>query len=80
MAEKSSITRVGTYEPWELQVSRGQIPYHKTLFKFGSNPVVDATLETVWSQGGIYVYPSAATVMKVSSSSAADTGSGTGRR
>jgi hypothetical protein len=48
------------------------------LFKFGSNPVVDAALETVWSQGGIYVYPSAATVMKVSSSSNNDSGSGTG--
>lgn len=78
MAEKSSITRVGTYEPWELQVSRGQIPYHKTLFKFGSNPVVDASLETVWSQGGIYAYPAAASVMKVSSSSTDDSGSGTG--
>jgi len=78
MAEKSSITRVGTYEPWELQVSRGQIPYHKTLFKFGSNPTVDASLETVWSEGGIYAYPSAAIVMKVSSSSNNDTGSGTG--
>ena len=74
----SSVTRMGLYEPFNLQVSRGQITGHKTLFKFGSNPVVDAALETVWSQGGIYVYPSAATVMKVSSSSAADTGSGTG--
>jgi hypothetical protein len=80
MAEKSSITRIGTHEPWELQVSRGQIAYHKTLFKFGSNPVVDASLETVWSQGGIYVYPAAASVMKVSSSSANDDATGTGAR
>jgi hypothetical protein len=78
MAEKSSITRVGTHEPWELQVSRGQIAYHKTLFKFGSNPVVDSSLETVWSQGGIYAYPTVSSVMKVSSSSSNDAGSGTG--
>jgi hypothetical protein len=71
---------MGLYEPFNLQVARGQIACHKTLFKFGSNPVVDAALETVWSQGGIYVYPSAASVMKVSSSSNNDTALGTGAR
>lgn len=71
---------MGLYEPFNLQVARGQITGHKALFKFGSNPVVDAALETVWSQGGIYAYPSAATVMKVSSSSNNDTALGTGAR
>ena len=33
----SSVTRQGTFEPFELQVSRGQIQGHKTLFKFGNN-------------------------------------------
>ena len=79
MAIVSSITRVGTYEPFELQVARGQITMHKTLFKFG---FCDAgtSFETVWAQGDIYVYPSAATVMKISSSSASDTSAGTGAR
>lgn len=76
----SSITRVGTYEPFDLQVARGQITMHKALFKFGNNADINGTLETVWSHGGLYTYPSAATVMKVSSSSAADSGSSTGAR
>jgi len=78
--EVSSITRVGTSEPFELQVSRGQVAYHNTQFKFGFNPDVDDSLETVWSQGGLYSYISAATVLKVSSSNTNDTSAGTGAR
>lgn len=78
--EVSSISRVGTSEPFELQVARGQIAYHKTIFKFGFNPDVDDALETVWAQGGLYSYLSAATVLKVSSSSTNDTSAGTGAR
>lgn len=78
--EVSSITRVGTSEPFELQVARGQIAYHHDLHKFGFNPDVDATLETVWAQGGLYSYLSVATVLKVSSSSTADDSAGTGAR
>jgi hypothetical protein len=36
----SSISRTGTTEPFELQVSRGQIAWHSTLYKFGFNSVV----------------------------------------
>ena len=32
--EVSSISRVGTSEPFELQVARGQIAYHKPLFQY----------------------------------------------
>ena len=78
--EVSSISRVGTSEPFELQVARGQIAYHKPLFKFGNNPTVGDSTETIWSQGGLYSYLSAATVLKVSSSSANDTSAGTGAR
>lgn len=78
--EVSSISRVGTSEPFELQVARGQISFHKTIFKFGFNPDVDDALETVWAEGGLYVYLSAASVLKVSSSSTADTSAGTGAR
>lgn len=76
----SSITRTGAYEPFELQVSRGQIPWHKLLFKYGSNSDIDGSLETIWSHGGVYAYPSAASVMKVSSSSTNDAAAGTGAR
>ena len=64
-----------------LQIARGQIAYHKTQFKFGFNPLdVDDSLETVWAQGGLYSYLSAATVLKISSSSTNDTSAGTGAR
>ena len=78
--EVSSITRVGTSEPFELQVARGQIAYHYSQFKFGFNPDVDNSLETVWAQGGLYSYLAAETVLKISSSSTADTSAGTGAR
>ena len=74
----SSVTRQGAYEPFDLQVARGQIQGHKTLFKFGNNSDINGTLETIWSQGGIYAYPSSAIAMKVSSSSTDDNATGTG--
>ena len=76
----SSVTRTGSTEPFELQVARGQIPWHKLLFKFGNNSDINGSLETIWSRGGLYVYPASATVMTVSSSSANDTSGGTGAR
>ena len=78
--EVSSISRVGTSEPFELQVARGQISFHKTIFKFGYNNDVGNTKETIWEQGGLYAYPASATVMTVSSSSTDDTAAGTGAR
>lgn len=76
----SSITRTGSTEPWELQVARGQIPWHKLLFKFGNNSDINGSLETIWSPGGLYVYPSSAVSVGVSSSSANDAFNGTGAR
>lgn len=75
-----SITQNGRNEPFELQVSRGQISWHKTLFKFGNNADINGSLETIWSYGGLYSYPPSATVMTVSSSSANDAAAGTGAR
>ena len=75
-----SISQVGTSEPFELQVSRGQIPGHSFVHKFGYNPAIGTSQETIWSQGGIYVYPTIASTMYISSSSTADTATGTGAR
>ena len=75
-----SQTQFGKIEDFNLQVARGQIQGHKTLFKFGNNPDSNGTLETVWSQSSLYVYPTSATAMKVSSTSASDTAAGTGAR
>lgn len=75
-----SISQVGTTEPFELQVSRGQIYLHENICPYGINADIGTSSETVWAEGGIYTYPSAATVMKVSSSSADDAAAGTGAR
>ena len=76
----SSISRFGTTEEFYLQVARSQIAGHETNFKFGFNPDVDDALETIWTEGGLYSYLSAATILKVSSSSTDDTAAGTGAR
>jgi len=76
----SSISRFGLTEPFNLQVARNQIAYHESVYKFGNNAAVADSLETIWSQGGLYSYLSAATVLKVSSSSTDDASAGTGAR
>jgi hypothetical protein len=76
----SSISRVGTTEPFELQVARDQISYHESVHKFGFYNSVDTNLTTIWSQGGVYSYLSAASTLYISSSSTNDTGAGTGAR
>lgn len=74
-----SITQSGRYEPFELQVSRGQITWHTRQFQFGANTNIQTGTTTVWSgTTSNYVYPAAATVMKISSSDANDASAGTG--
>ena len=76
----TSISKLGTHEPFELQVAQGQIAYHKHVYKFGQNAVVGNSVETIWQQGGLYSYPPSATTMTVSSSDTNDTSAGTGAR
>lgn len=75
-----SITTQGLSEPFGLQVSRGQIEGHQTIQVFGYNPGLDQTEESVWPNGGTVPHPTAASVLKISSSSANDTAEGTGAR
>jgi hypothetical protein len=75
-----SITQSGRYEPFELQVSRGQISWHETLFQFGINSAVGTSFETLWTASSVYSYLSAASVLTISSSSATDASAGTGAR
>jgi len=65
-------------EPYELQVSKGQVTGASSVYKFGYNPDINGTEETVWSQGGDVVWPAAAFTAFISSSSTADTSAGTG--
>ena len=76
----SSITRQGAYEPFGLQVARGQIQGHSNVLVFGYNPDVDTSEESVWPDGGTVPHPTVASILKISSSSANDTSAGTGAR
>lgn len=66
--------------PFEINLARGGIIAHKSLFKFGFNSDINGTEETIWSRGGLYVYPTVAEVNTISSTSADDTAEGTGAR
>ena len=77
----SSITRMGLYEPFHLQVARGQITFHEAFCQFGINTNVATSNETVWiGSSGVYAFPTVAAVMKISSSSNDDDAAGTGAR
>jgi hypothetical protein len=80
VSEIASITRYGRTEPFELQVSRGQVAWHRSIIVFGFNGDVDSATETIWPGGGLLPFPSTAIQMSVSSASANDTSSGTGAR
>ncbi len=43
-----SISQVGTSEPFELQVARGQIPGHSIRNLFGTNPSIGTSFVTPW--------------------------------
>lgn len=75
-----SLSKLGLIEPFNLQVSRGQIFGHTSVTIFGYNPDVDTSQVTVWPYTGLIPHPSAAIQISVSSSSANDTAAGTGAR
>jgi len=73
-----SITQAGRYEPFELQVSRGQITWHSPLNLFGVTSALGSTAygplwEGLTGTGGNYVYPASPVVMTLASASASDT-------
>ena len=80
MGTYSSATRQGAFEPFDLQVLRGQVDGHTAVFVSGYNTSVGTTYETIWSESTVYAYPASASVMEISSSSANDTAAGTGAR
>ena len=68
------------YDHTDLAISRGHSQGYRTLYKFGYNPDVDTQEETVWGNSGDYVWLDSAVTMFVSSTSANDSGTGTGAR
>jgi len=68
----SSISRMGVYEPFDLQVSRGQISGHSTLSLFGYQSAVGNTKIPVWENATAYTYITAASTLTLVSTSASD--------
>lgn len=64
----SSVTQKGTYEPFELQVARGQIGQHSTVNIYGFQVSVTTTNIPVWEVAGAYAYPASAATMHLASS------------
>jgi hypothetical protein len=74
-----SMSLHGRSEPFELQVSRGQVPYHsaQNIFGYGTTPATANLFRTVWENMTTteYVFPSSALTMQLVSTSAGDTAS-----
>ena len=76
MARKvTSISKLGTHEDFNLQVSQGQIAWHEVRNIFGYQAAGDTTLRVLWEFANTsYVYPPSAITMTVTSADASDNG------
>lgn len=68
-----SISQVGTSEPFELQVSRGQIPGHSIRNIFGTNSAIGTTFVTPWENNTQLPFLSSAQQLSLVSTSTSDT-------
>lgn len=77
MGTYSSATRQGAYEPFDLQVARGQVDGHIGIEIFGYSAAIGASAQgPMWEgqtqSGGLYAYPSSAAPLVLVSDSATD--------
>ncbi len=63
-----------------FRLAFGQTPTVNSFAVRGLNEAVGTSFETIWTEGGIYEFPSSAQQMTVSSDNANDTSEGTGCR
>ena len=68
-----SVTRMGAYEPFDLQVARNQIMGHSEQNIYGYQTAVTTTNIPLWENAAAYVYPVSATSMNLVSTNAGDT-------
>jgi len=66
------------YQDPYLEISKGNVPGHLRVHKFGHNEALSTNFETIWSGSVIYTYPAAATIMNISSSDVDDLAGDTG--
>lgn len=60
-----SVTQNGGSEPFELEVSRGQVPGHSIVNVYGFQTSVTTANIPIWEVAGAYTYPAAATTMNL---------------
>lgn len=70
MGVYSSATRQGAYEPFDLQVARGQIDGHSTLNIYGYQPAVAQTFIPLWELATDYTFPVSAQYMNLTGTDA----------
>jgi hypothetical protein len=68
----SSVTRGGTFEPFDLQVARNQIYGHQQVNIFGYQASVTTTSIPVWENATAYTYITSASTLTLVSTSASD--------
>ena len=68
VAPPHSVTVQGAYEPFDVQVARGQIMGHSTQNIYGYQTAVATTFIPVWENATAYTYPVAATQMNLAGS------------
>jgi hypothetical protein len=61
-------------------IAKGDVTGHSLMLKFGRNPDIDQTEETIWEGGGTYTFDATAQSLEIVSSDANDTSAGTGAR
>ena len=61
-----------------VDISKGDVLNVEYIHKFGRNPAIGGAPETIWMQGGIYTYLSAASTVFVSSNDDDDNPAGNG--
>ena len=64
----NSITRQAKYEPFDLQVARGQVYGHSVLNIYGYQAAVGTSFVPVWEGNSSYTFPSSAIQMHIVSS------------
>jgi hypothetical protein len=62
-----SISQVGTYEPFDLQVARGQITGHSTVNIYGYGANITTATIPAWENASAYTFPATATTMNLAS-------------
>ena len=68
-----SITQQGRYEPFELQVARGQIGFHNGVNIFGYQPSIGTSFIPIWEVTSAYpAYLTTASTFTIASASASD--------